>query len=123
MKKMTALLLAVLMVFTLAACKKNLGGADSVVGTYVLVEAIENGENVSLEGVSMSIVLNEDNTVTYGAGDAQSGTLMNITWSQEGNTVTLVSEQIGPDDPLVMTLDGKTLTATTGGLTMVFEKQ
>ena len=116
MKKIIALFLAVLMVFTLAACNKS----ASVVGTYGLTAASQNGEEIPFgEEAVMYIVLNEDGSGTYGP----EGSPMNITWSQEDNTVTLIAEDIGPDDPLVMTFDGETLSATTDGLALVFTKQ
>ena len=123
MKKLTALLLAVLLVFTLAACKKTENApvaADSVIGTYVLTAASQDGNDISLDGVApMYVVLEEDNTGTYGP----EGDILDITWSQEGNTVTLISEQIGSDNPFVLTYDGETLSGTTEGLAMTYTRQ
>ena len=116
MKKLTALLLAVLMVFTLAACKKT----ASVSGTYKLTAASMDGEDIPLESEDiMYVVLNADGTGTYGPEND----VMDITWSQEGDTVTLISKQIGADNPFVMTYDGTTLSGTTDGLALVFTKQ
>ena len=49
MKKLTALLLAVLMMFTLAACRNGQAVEEdtpSVAGTYVLTGVLENGAEV-----------------------------------------------------------------------------
>ena len=122
MKKLTVLLLAVLMVLTLAACQKPTDApvSDSVAGTYVLTAANQDGTDIALEGMEpMLIVLNEDQTGTYGPAEGA----MNITWSAEGESVTLVSEEMGPDEPFVLTYHGTTLSGTTDGLTMVFTKQ
>lgn len=123
MKKVFVLFLAVLMAVTLVACNQSESApvSDSVVGTYVLTAASQEGTDIPADSfpAGMSVVLNEDHTGTYGPAEGA----MNITWSSEGNTVTLISEQIGPDDPFVMDYDGTTLSGTTAGLTMVYTKQ
>lgn len=124
MKKLTALLLAVLMVFTLAACQNNKQSATpadtSIAGSYVLVGASDNGEELDLEMFAeLQFTLNEDGTGVYGNG----GMDIEITWAQEGDTVTFTAVGEGPADPLVLTVKGDTLVAIEGTSEMTFQKQ
>ncbi len=123
MKKLTALFLAVLMVFTLAACQNNKfqgGDSASVVGSYVLVGAAENGEEMDLEMFAeLQFTLEEDGTGTYGNGSMN----IEITWTQDGDTVTFTAVSDGPAEPLVLTVKGDTLVATEGTSEMTFQKQ
>lgn len=124
MKKLTALFLAVLMVFTLSACqnskKADATKGGSIVGSYVLVGASDNGEEIDLELFGeLNFTLNEDGTGTYGNG----GMNIEITWAQEGDTVTFTAVGDGPADPLVLTVKGDTLVAIEGTSEMTFQKQ
>ena len=148
MKKLTAFLLAMLLFVTLAGCGKTskttmesaeadvsgpsvVGEApeaheitqpsDSpVVATYVMVSASQDGAKLEADQLPvLTIVLKEDGTGTYGI--EESG--MDISWVLEGNQYTFVSPQIGPENPLVLTVDGNRLVAMDGNLEMIFEKQ
>lgn len=124
MKKLTALFLAVLMVFTLAACQNNKKAEapadESVVGSYALVSASDNGEELDLSMFpELKFTLNEDGSGVYGNG----GTDIEITWAQDGETVTFTATGDGPADPLVLIANGDILVATEGTSQMTFQKQ
>lgn len=123
MKKLTALLLAVLMVLTLAACQKTSPQgetADSVVGNYVLTGVSDNGEEIPLDSFpKLNFTLNEDNTGIYGTDGGE----IQITWSQDGNTLTFVADEVGPAEPLTLTVEGNTLIASEGSAQLIFAKQ
>ena len=156
MKKLTALFLALLLVFTMAGCGNqteenvtptptpamesaeadvsgsSVGGetpdmyaatevSDSpVIATYKLSAAnYGNGEVTGIGLPAIQIVLQEDGTGIYGDANGQ----MNIVWTQEGDQYTLISQQLGPNDPLVLTADGDNLIAVYGEQTMTFQKQ
>ncbi len=149
MKKLIALFLAMLMVFTLAGCNNNqeepsvnsaeanvsgssvVGEApdpyatpevsDSpVIASYALIAANQDGVQME-EGQFpvIQIALREDGTGTYGV----EGSLMDISWVLEGNQYTFVSPQVGPENPLVLTVDGDRLVAMDSNLEMIFQKQ
>lgn len=91
-----------------------------VIATYQLAAAnFGGGEVTDVELPAIQIVLQEDGTGTYGDASGQ----MNIMWTLEGNQYTLISQQIGPNDPLVLTVDGDNLVAVNGEQTMTFQKQ
>ena len=111
MKKVTALLLAVLMVFTLAACQKN-----SAAGTYILTSAEINGEIISAEGIlNASITLEKDGTMIV--SDDSSSEMG--TWTQKGNVITQVSETGTTRD---MVLEGDKLIVDVDGDKLIFER-
>ena len=149
MKKLIALFLAMLMVFTLAGCNNNqeepsvnsaeanvsgssvVGEApdpyatpevsDSpVIASYALIAANQDGVQME-EGQFpvIQIALREDGTGTYGV----EGSLMDISWVLEGKQYTFVSPQVGPENPLVLTVDGDRLVAMDSNLEMIFQKQ
>ncbi len=149
MKKIIALLLATLLVCTLAGCNNKTEGTDMksaeadvsgpsvageapapnatlqqsdspVIADYTLVEASQDGEALADgEFPPLKVTLREDGTGTYGTD----GNLMDIFWILEGNQYTFISSQLGPENPLVLTVDGDTLVAVDGNLEMIFQKQ
>lgn len=149
MKKIIALLLATLLVFTLAGCNNKTDGtpmksaeadvsgpsvageapapnatpqqSDSpVIADYTLAGASQDGVTLADgEFPPLKVTLREDGTGTYGTD----GSMMDIFWTLEGNQYTFISSQIGPENPLVLTIDGDTLVAMDGNLEMIFKKQ
>ncbi|MBR5239234.1 MAG: hypothetical protein IKW04_01495 [Clostridia bacterium] len=116
MKKLLALLLAAMMVFTVVGCDKK-GGA-AIAGTYTLTGAEMNGEALPMDGApETAVTLNADGTGTVSEGEATTA----CTWTQEGDTVTLVAPE--QERPLVLTLEGNALVIEESGVKMTFTKQ
>ncbi|MBR5239229.1 MAG: hypothetical protein IKW04_01470 [Clostridia bacterium] len=144
MKKLLAMLLAAMMVFTVVGCEQKPATTETkapadgevpvateapaeieeasadITGTYVLTSSSDNGEEIPAEMLpQLSCTLNEDYTGTYANGGGE----IQIQWAQEGNTVTFTAVGDGPADPLVLTAEGNTLTGTDGTTVLVFTKQ
>lgn len=110
MKKLLALLLAVMMVFTLVGCSK------SVAGTYKMTKAEMGGTELPMDAApEMTITLNKDGTVVLSSeGESENGT-----WTQNGDTLTLSSDE-GED--MDLTVDGNNLIMEQSGVTVTFSK-
>lgn len=113
-KKLTALVLSVLMLFTLAMAQT----ADYL-GEWYLV-SVESGGiafNPTDVGMEMIVILYDDGTGAVASTDEED---MEATWVLEGDVLTITAD----DEPLAFTLteDGQ-LVAQAEGSTMVFGRE
>ncbi len=93
---------------------------NDITGSYELTCIIAEGEEVSADLLpEISFTLAEDGTGTYDNSDFE----IQITWSQDGETVILIADDEGPEDPAILTIDGNVLIATDDTLEMVFQKK
>ena len=93
---------------------------NDITGSYELTCIIAEGEEVSADLLpEISFTLAEDGTGTYENSDSE----IQITWSQDGETVILIADDEGPEDPAILTIDGNVLIATDDTLEMVFQKK
>ncbi len=113
MKRITALALALILVFALAACGGSSGGAKP--GVYKATAMVQDGQDVSdqlamLESLGMEIdlVLNEDGT---GYLDMY-GQHLDLTWDDSNLTVD------GEAEPY--TMDGENLILKEGNTSLTF---
>ena len=124
MKKLLAMLLAAMMVFTVVGCEQKAetpaateAPVAGIAGTYKLSGAEMNGEALPMEGApEMSVTLNADGSATVANGEEN----IPATWTQEGNTVTLVSPEEA--EPMVLTVEGADLVIEDAGMKMIFSK-
>ncbi len=119
MKKLLAMLLAAMMVFTVVGCDKKTAGTEpaNIAGSYKLTAGMDNGTAVPEDQIPEYIIeLSEDGGVTM--------TIMGIsetgTWTQNGNVLTLTSDE---GQTMDVTLEGNALVFTEGSNTMTFTKQ
>lgn len=109
MKRATALLLAAMMILTLAGCAKAAGGSYKL--AYITADGIRMSP--SSFGMNITLELEED-----GVGTANySGTVKDITWTDEGGKVVVE----GPEGTLVFSKDGKKLILHSEGTLLFFE--
>ena len=109
MKRALALLLAAMMILTLAGCSKAAGGSYKL--AYVTADGIRMSP--SSFGMNITLELEED-----GVGTANySGSVVDITWTDEGSTVVLE----GPNGQLEFSKDGKKLIFHDEGTLFFFE--
>ncbi len=109
-KKLTALILMMIMVFTLAACGSTKNELAEYAGTYKLTEWADGDTSISGDDIAtfgldvMSLTLNEDGTgsMTYGEEDTEED--FDFTW------------EVGK-----MTLDGDTQEVAMDGSTVVID--
>ncbi|MBQ9827494.1 MAG: hypothetical protein IJM62_02305 [Lachnospiraceae bacterium] len=115
MKKLLSVLLAALMILSLAACGKSGGGADKdpVIGTWKAVSAEYGGTTMDVPEITNEV--KEDGTFIYSA----QGTTYEGTWKNDNGTYTF---EVG-GDPVNGSISGSQLTMYEGELTIVFEKK
>ena len=119
MKKLLALLLATMMVFTVAGCDKKAAGTETanIAGTYKLTAGLDNGNAVPADQIPEYIIeLTEDGGVTM----TVMGTTETGTWAQNGNVLTLTSDG---GQTMDVTLEANALVFTEGSNSMTFTKQ
>lgn len=108
MKRLITLLAAAALMLLLAGCTKAAGG------TYTLSYITADGIRIPPGGFGMHITLELDNG---GVGTANySGTVMDITWSDEGSTVVVT----GPNGVLNLNKDGDALILHEDGTILFF---
>lgn len=114
MKRITALALALILVFALVACGGSSGGAKP--GTYKLTGMVQDGEDLSDQitemeayGLSISLVLNEDKTGYL----EMYGEQMDLTWDEKNLTVDGDAQPYTMEgDNLILKEDETSLTFT-----------
>lgn len=108
MRRVFALLLCAALCLALVGCSRAAGGSYRL--EYITADGVRMLP--STFGMSISLELEEDGvgTATY------SGTLMNVTWTDEGKTVVLN----GPKGELEFTKDGKALVLHDEGTLLFF---
>ena len=108
MRRIFAILLCAALLLALTGCSKAVGG------TYKLEYITADGLRLPPGGFGMTIYLDLEEegrgTATY------SGTTMDITWEDNGSTVTVT----GPNGVLEFTKDGKSLVLHDEGTLLVF---
>lgn len=108
MKRIATLLLCAALLLTLTACSKAAGGA------YKLDYITADGMRFAPSSFGMNITFQLDSD---GVGTANySGTVMEITWTDEGGTVTVTGEQ----GTLEFTKSGKQLILHDEGTLLFF---
>ena len=108
MKRVIALLLAAVLLLTLAGCARAAGGS------YFLDYITADGYRMKASLFSMSITLELEED---GVGTANyNGTVLDVTWTDTGRKVIVT----GPDGELEFTKDGKNLILHDEGTILFF---
>lgn len=129
MKKLLALLLAAMMVFTVAGCEKaaevankaldkltDETPASDIAGQYTLINMAMSGEEIPLDGApEMTLTVFADGTAKMYNGE---GT-QDLTWTQSGDQISFVGENGVAD---VFTIQGSQLVYDMNDIHMVFSK-
>ena len=113
MKKIFSLLLAAVLILSLAACSKSSGeDKDPVIGTWKAVSAEYNGEAVEVPEITNDV--KEDGTFVYNF----SGNEFNGTWTNDNGTYTFTVDNM----PVTGKIEGGQLFMSEDAQTIIFEK-
>ncbi|MBR5239233.1 MAG: hypothetical protein IKW04_01490 [Clostridia bacterium] len=126
MKKLLAILLAAMMVFTVVGCDKNEtpasgapatdAPASDITGQYTLTDMAMSGEEVPLDGApEMTLTVFADGTAKMYNGMAT----QDLTWTQSGDQISFVDVNGVAD---VFTIQGSQLVYDMNDIYMVFSK-
>ena len=124
-KRVLALLIALSMIFALAAC----GGGKSPAGTYNLSKMSENGEEITAEemaeiigmDIGMTLELTKDNKFTLNMGlfGDEGEESISGAWKMDGDSMILSVEDV----EWPVTCDDNTVELDMEGAIFTFEKQ
>ncbi len=124
-KRVLTFLMALAMIFTLAAC----GGSNSPAGTYELSKMGDSSMEMTVEELSeiygaeigSTLELAEDNTFTWDMGlmADEAGEVYSGTWELDGDSLTLNIE----GEEAACTYDGKTIVIDMEDVILTYEKQ
>ena len=112
MKKLTALLLAAVLMLALAACGKSGSDKDPIIGTWKSVSAEYNGYTIEVTDVTNEV--KEDGSFIY----SNSGDISEGTWKNENGEYTFTAN----NTPVKARIEGGQLIMTDGGYLLRFEK-